>query len=97
MAYSVPYIGVDGYALSSVNTNSGSLCLRSEGTGGTYAAAIVHLDLKGFGEVELAGEARGEGNCKSSQQWAVLARVYSCRTPCSSCARPAPLPLFGAL
>eukprot|EP00969_Alexandrium_andersonii_P083400 3679341-Alexandrium_andersonii.AAC.1 len=54
VAYSVPYMDAGGYALQ---------C--HEGTGGTYQAGIFHLDAKGFREVELAGEARGEGNCKS--------------------------------
>eukprot|EP00969_Alexandrium_andersonii_P290451 12837553-Alexandrium_andersonii.AAC.1 len=30
VAYSVPYIGVDGYALTSVNANCGSLGLHSK-------------------------------------------------------------------
>eukprot|EP00969_Alexandrium_andersonii_P047302 2075358-Alexandrium_andersonii.AAC.1 len=34
MAYSVPYIGTDAYALSSVNMNSDSLGSCSKGTGG---------------------------------------------------------------
>eukprot|EP00969_Alexandrium_andersonii_P145015 6412107-Alexandrium_andersonii.AAC.1 len=56
-----------------------------EGIGRAYQAGIFHLDTEGFGEVELAlaGAARGEGNCKSSQQMFVAAQVYSCCTPCS--------------
>eukprot|EP00969_Alexandrium_andersonii_P103054 4547504-Alexandrium_andersonii.AAC.1 len=67
-------MGVDGYVLPNVSTISGSLDRRSTGTGRTYKAGIVHLDMKGFGEVELAGEARGEGNRKSSQQMFVSAQ-----------------------
>eukprot|EP00969_Alexandrium_andersonii_P185408 8191810-Alexandrium_andersonii.AAC.1 len=63
-----------------------------------HPAGIFHLDTEGFGEVELAGvgAARGEGDCKSRQQMFIVARVYSCCTPCLPCARPALPPFCGA-